>query len=180
MDNSKPRVSLQPQYRRAYGAIDPGVSGAVSIIASDGAYAAVRSLPTYKVGRGKRSYRRLAYGDVHDLLMEVNSLDLTNQGVFFLIEDVWAISKQGVNSTFTFGEAVGALRMALAACGFPHTVITPGTWKKHFRLTNKPKEESIAMAVGFYPDLRKDIGRDHNKADALLMAAYARANWMGE
>lgn len=55
---------------------------------------------------------------------------------------------QGVTSMFRFGVSYGALRMALAACGVPFTVVTPQKWKAAVGVpTGADKEASRQRAL---------------------------------
>jgi hypothetical protein len=91
---------------------------------------------------------------------------------FAVIERVSSMPKQGVASTFKFGMSYGALRAVVAVCGIPQHLVTPVTWKKHFKLSSD-KEESRALAIRMWPgcglfNLKKHEGR----AEAALLARY--------
>lgn len=89
-----------------------------------------------------------------------------------IVERASAMPGQGVSSTFKFGQAYGALRAAVTACGIPHHIVSPRVWKGHFRL-DKDKEKSRAMAIRLWPGCgffeRK---MDHGRAEAALIARY--------
>jgi crossover junction endodeoxyribonuclease RuvC len=82
---------------------------------------------------------------------------------------------QGVTSTFRFGCAYGGLKMALAACGVPFTIVTPQRWKKALGvLTGADKEASRQRALQLFPDQAANLVRkgDHARADAMLLAYF--------
>ena len=56
----------------------------------------------------------------------------------------------------------------------PVTKVTPGVWKKHFKLTGTGKEESRLRALELYPELHDQLKlkKHHNRAEALLMARW--------
>jgi len=90
-----------------------------------------------------------------------------------VVERVGSMPKQGVASTFKFGMAVGIIHGVILANEVPLHLVTPGTWKRHFRLTGTDKDAARALAIRLYPKLgglsrKKDQGR----ADALLMGLY--------
>jgi len=90
-----------------------------------------------------------------------------------VVERVHSMPKQGVASTFKFGMAVGIIHGVILANEVPLHLVTPGTWKRHFRLTGTDKDAARALAIRLYPKLgglsrKKDQGR----ADALLMGLY--------
>lgn len=89
-----------------------------------------------------------------------------------IVERASAMPGQGVVSMFKFGQAYGALRAAVTACEIPQHLITPRSWKGHFRL-DSDKEKSRALAIRLWPGCgffeRK---KDHGRAEAALIARY--------
>ena len=90
-----------------------------------------------------------------------------------MVERVGPMPKQGVSSTFKFGAAYGAIRATIAAVGIPCHLVAPTVWKKAYRLSSD-KEDARAEAIRRWPGagcfVRK---KDHNRADAALLAHYA-------
>jgi Holliday junction resolvasome RuvABC endonuclease subunit len=89
-----------------------------------------------------------------------------------IIETVGAMPKQGVSSSFRFGVGCGLLRGVILARGIPLHEVAATKWKRHFGLDSDP-EKSRAKAISYFPDVpgltRK---KDHNRAEALLLALY--------
>jgi crossover junction endodeoxyribonuclease RuvC len=67
------------------------------------------------------------------------------------VERVSAMPKQGVSSTFKFGQANGVLIGILAALHVPMHFITPGTWKRHYGL-DADKEKSRLKALQLFSE----------------------------
>jgi crossover junction endodeoxyribonuclease RuvC len=91
------------------------------------------------------------------------------------IEYAAARPGQGVTSMFRFGCTYGALKMALAACGVPYTIIAPAKWKPAVGvLKGADKEASRLRALQLFPDQTANLQRkkDHARADAMLLAFY--------
>ena len=89
-----------------------------------------------------------------------------------MVELVGAMPRQGLSSTFKFGVSFGRLTGVLSALHIPVHYVTPGKWKKHFRLSSE-KEESRAYAIRMWPS--SDAFRrkkDHGRAEAALLARY--------
>lgn len=94
------------------------------------------------------------------------------------LERVGPMPKQGVTSTFNFGENFGFIQGLLTAYRIPYELVTPRKWKGEFQITGD-KNSSIAVCKRLFPNVslhrtdhcRKD---DDNMAEALLMAEYAR------
>jgi len=99
-------------------------------------------------------------------------------GILLFLCPVHAMPKQGVSSTFKFGQNFGTLLGILAALGIPHERITPGKWQKEFGLIRRDKNETItekknrhkARAQELFPAVRVT----HAVADALLIAEFCR------
>jgi crossover junction endodeoxyribonuclease RuvC len=82
---------------------------------------------------------------------------------------------QGVVSMFRFGVTYGAIKMALAACGVPYTIVTPVKWKSAVGvLKGSDKEASRVRALELFPNQAANLVRkkDHARGDAMLLAVY--------
>jgi crossover junction endodeoxyribonuclease RuvC len=90
-----------------------------------------------------------------------------------IVERVASMPKQGVVSTFKFGASYGAIRGVLAALQIRTRLVAPAVWKKHFRL-DSDKEKSRALALRLFPKTPEHFSRkrDHNRAEAALLALY--------
>lgn len=92
---------------------------------------------------------------------------------FAIIERVGAMPKQGVSSTFAFGKSFGQLLGVVATLQIPSALVTPGTWKKAFKL-GSDKEEARALALRQWPARAELFSRkkDHGRAEASLLALW--------
>lgn len=100
--------------------------------------------------------------------------DFARSGSFVLLEKVHSMPKQGVKSTFTFGQGYGFLRGCLVARRIPFDDVAPSTWQRSLGcLTKGDKNVTKQKAQQLYPDL--DI--THKTADAILIAEYARRTY---
>ena len=90
-----------------------------------------------------------------------------------IVERVASMPKQGVSSTFKFGAAYGAILGVLAALEIRAVLVTPQTWKKHFRL-DSDKEKSRALALRTFAKTPEHFSRkrDHGRGEAALLALY--------
>lgn len=91
------------------------------------------------------------------------------------IEYVASRPGAGVSSMFRFGCGYGMVQGVIASLGIPVRFVTPGKWKKHYRIT-ADKEEARALALQCWPtsdrfSRKKDAGR----AEAALIARYGAA-----
>lgn len=92
------------------------------------------------------------------------------------IERTQAMPKWGRTSCFNFGKALGEWIGILATLAIPFTLIEPRKWKAHYNLYGKDKDAGRLRAIQLWPSLATDLARkkDHNRADALLIADYGR------
>lgn len=143
--------------------IDPGCSGAVVVLAADGALMAWAQMPTFKVGKALR----------------VNGAALSAflrpyAGAHAYLEAVHAMPGQGVTSTFTFGHAAGVAEGLLQGLGIAYTLVQPTHWKKRAGLIGSDKDAARSRAIQLWPGWRaldtKTAGQAF--ADAALIAMF--------
>lgn len=136
--------------------IDPGVTGGIAFLHSDGKINAI-DIPVVN-------------GEVNiDALMRVFT---SVKPDIAIIERASSRPGQGVSSTFKFGVAYGALRALVVACGIPHSLVSPVVWKRHFKLS-ADKEEARALAIRLWPGTGLfDRRKDHGRSEAALIAKY--------
>lgn len=155
--------------------IDPGLKGGLSILQ----LSANGSLVPYAA-------RSIPY-DLNEYLYELQdaiAISSHNNGVLVAIEQVHSMPKQGVASTFKFGEQFGILKGMCMGLGVKFTTITPQEWKRGLGLLHQDKDASIALAKKLFPwvDLRPSTRcrKDSDgMAEALLIAEYARRKLCG-
>lgn len=88
-----------------------------------------------------------------------------------MLEKVNAMPKQGVSSTFKFGQSFGFLRGLLTAHQIPFELVSPQRWQKQMQCQTKgDKNVTKAMAQRLMPSFKFT----HKTADAFLLAQYAK------
>ena len=144
-----------------YFGIDPGKSGAICAINSDG--------KAWVVVKTDKSYE--------DIWHELWYASCVKGECFAAIESVNAMPGQGVASTFKFGESFGMLLGLLAATDIEYIKVRPTVWCKEFVLKKKKDESNTdwknrhkKLAQELFPSV--DV--THATADALLIAEYCR------
>ncbi len=150
--------------------IDPGISGAVALLHPDDS-ARFWDTPSIKSG-GKREYDGAR---MHEILVEAQP----PMGVVLhaYVERAQAMPKQGVTSTFNYGKGYGLWLGLLIGLGIPYTLVSPRTWRKVMMPDMaKDKGASLLRAKQLFPAVRRylQLVKDHDKAEALLIAAYGR------
>lgn len=92
------------------------------------------------------------------------------------IERVHSMPRQGVKSMFTFGQANGAVKQAVASAGLTFTIVPPGTWKLIYGLQGGKdfKKHSRLKAATMFPEQAMLFARakDDGRAEAAMLAHY--------
>ncbi len=149
-----------------YIGIDPGLSGALAIIAP-GDHIFIHDTPIVK-SNGKSQYL------IRNMVEIFESLHLT-AGCCIGIEQVHAMPKQGVSSMFRMGEGLGIWKGIVAALGYSYEMITPKRWKKEMMQgMGKDKGASIIKAKQLFPNADIHLKKHDGRAEALLLAYYMK------
>ena len=153
-----------------YIGVDPGLTGAVGVVDEDGRVVGVHDLP---VLIGKNRSKELHLPQIVKLIREM----VGDAEGFAAVERVHAMPKQGVRSCFRFGKATGHLEGICSALGYQLILVTPQSWQKQFtRFVDgaDTKVKSVLAASYKRPDVDLPRKKDHNKAEALLIAEFCR------
>ena len=148
--------------------IDPGVSGAISVL-EDKKIVDIFDMPT--MIDGKKNKKQVNGAQVTNIIKE----KLThNKEIIVAVEHVNAMPGQGVTSMFNFGQSFGVIKGVCSALSLPIYFIRPTKWKKHFNLIKTNKDASRTKVIEIYPEISSKLARkkDSNKADAILIARY--------
>lgn len=146
--------------------IDPGLSGGLAVVAGvPGKMRLIQAIDVPTHGEGAK--RRVHVAAALDFI-QIYGVDRA------VIERAQAMPDQGASSGFVYGRAVGALEACAEGLGIRLTVIESSAWKKHHGLLGgKTKEDSRQRAIMLFPGAKGlDRKKDHNKAEACLIAAY--------
>jgi len=142
---------------------DPGKSGALARLDHAGNLIAVADMPVV----GTIISAHLLDEIVHNW---IDPLADAPYGTA-VIEDVHAMPKQGVSSSFSFGRALGVAEGVLAGNSLSLRYVSPAKWKKALGLS-ADKGVSRRRAIELWPDHRKAFERvkDDGRAEAALLA----------
>ena len=141
-----------------YLGVDPGKSGAIVAIIDD------------DIVHARNDWTER---DVSDWLSDVMAPDedALPQRVYATLEQVSAMPKQGVSSTFKFGQSYGFLRGLLIAHHIRFETVTPAKWQAAMKCrSGGDKNVTKARAQELFPDHKWT----HRTADAVLLAEYGR------
>jgi crossover junction endodeoxyribonuclease RuvC len=137
--------------------IDPGANGSITLLETNG-------LPYHQILFAKSTDH-----DIVDWLTEFReNIKLA------IVEQVHAMPKQGVASTFKFGFAYGVVVGILTASKIPIEYATPQKWQKEIGCLSKgDKNVTKHKAQDLFPNLKIT----HATADSMLIAEYARRKY---
>lgn len=148
---------------------DPGLTGALAVISLEGR---VLLLEDFKGADGRLDI---------ELLRRI--IFMIPRGAKIALEDVHAMPTDGAVAAHNFGRVQGAIEATFRAMGHKYQLISPLKWKGRLGLPGKfrdpdAKKKSREMAMHWFPDARDQLKRqkDHNRAEALLLAHYLRIN----
>lgn len=157
--------------------IDPGINGAIGVIDSDkGKFVSVGNF--VKDPSGTKIYSPALYNRIGSEFIDIRSK--------FVVEQVHSKIGNAMASVFNFGVTYGRI---LGICDLfareSVIFVTPQKWKKHFGVL-KTKQQTVAeskemcrhKALEIFPEAADMLKRkkDHDRAEALLIARYAFEN----
>jgi len=158
-----------------YIGIDPGLNGAVGVVGdalSPFSLPFVHDTPTALVEGEKSKHKYLA--PAMALLLKPYA---GRKDVLAVLENVHSMPKQGVASSFGFGEGKGLWEGILAAYEIPTELVSPQRWKKEM-MADQGKDKSAARfkAMALFPHLAEQLKlvKYDGRAEALLMAEFGR------
>ena len=144
--------------------IDPGLSGALAVLAPAGELERLADLPVIRDGR-------LAWIDgaaLQSLLLEV----LAGRPARAIVERVSAMPRQGVASSFNFGVGFGSVLSILQARCIAIELVTAAVWKRSLGLS-ADKRASLDKARLLYPSADLGLAKHDGRAEALLLAHWS-------
>lgn len=147
--------------------IDPGQTGAIAAI-ENGQVVSLRDMPT--MARLHGSGQEIDASELASILMEMRDAKPCR----VVLEAVSAMPKQGVTSTFHFGESLGAVKGVCGALGLQVRMARPQLWKKRAGIAGKDKDAARTLAIQSHPEISEMLSRkkDVGRADAILIAEY--------
>lgn len=142
--------------------IDPGLSGAITLLSPDGSLE-VRDIPTLQLK--KRVIDEYALARIID--------DWSNRVREVWLEQVATRPGEGSVGAFTFGRGYGLIRGICAANFLTIMDVTPSTWKRALGVPAE-KDGARACASKIFPRYADNWSRvkDDGRAESALIAHY--------
>lgn len=153
--------------------VDPGIHGAVCLFDSDTKEIAAFDLPILGEGSKQELDARWILNWIINECPDVIYIENATAMPSIAGED-GKRRGMGATSAFKFGFGVGQLRAVLQISASPFILVTPQKWKGHFKLKGRDKELSRQLALHLHPASAAFLKfkKDHQKAEALLIACY--------
>lgn len=154
--------------------LDIGLTGAIAAI-TEGRGARVFDLPTTPASE---THRRL---DGRALILMVRELVPADLAAVAYMEDVQprpmgngGAHGNTMHSQGSLMRSRGIIEAVFDIARIPLETVRPQAWKRHFALIRAAKDESLHVAKRLYPGSAGDLARkrDHNRAEAILIAHY--------
>lgn len=169
---------------RIFVGVDPGLSGAIGVIKATGVFTEGRDevevwdLPIIGEGPAK-----CVDGDA--LFLDLEEARTNGEGVWHCVaalERAQVMHKPGKLANLKKGLTHGQCLSVLQILGARIYTPAPGSWKRDMGLIGKGKEGSRELAMRLFPDLRDELRRkkDHDRAEALLLAEWVRSRFSKE
>lgn len=172
-----------------YIGIDPGAHGAIGFVAGSGQLAESIHIPTVKV-ETRRTRRDKETGKNRSVDGSTTRFDLAGiHEIFSVIKDAelelvsCKVMLEAVPPTLGPGRRYAEIMLNRAYAMWPlylHSLALrteearPVDWKKAMGLTGKEKDASRLLAQKLFPSVRLARKSDSDRAEALLLADYAR------
>jgi hypothetical protein len=163
-----------------YMGIDPGLEGALAIIMDFGKNFNGGDTLTVDIIKmpllGLKKDRTISCLNIATLLAEANPS-------YIMIEEAFSMPGHRGKTTFiNYGEIRGMLKFWMEPFIKERIIeISPMAWKRKLKLLKAEKDASIELAEKLYPQYKQLLitgkKKDHNKAEALLLAHLCRENF---
>lgn len=153
--------------------VDVGVTGAIATIDESSQIVALDDLPVMSQGKCKW----IDSASLLELIRRVR--DGRNARV--CVEFIHAVPKMGCTTGHSMGLTLGSVLATVQMAGLPLELVPPQMWKRALGLQfasgtadGTKKAASLAKARLLFPAADLDRVKDHNRAEALLIAHYAQ------
>lgn len=149
--------------------VDPGLTGAVACVDSQGR-CAIFDIPTVALPGTGLIRRRI---DGAALARSLREMCPVGETAVVAVEAVRTMGGQN-NAVQTQGSlmrSLGAIEAVLEVLRLPFSSVEPQVWKGFYGL-GAEKKASLVKALTLYPGAPIKLAKDHNKAEALLIAHW--------
>lgn len=192
-------TKIQDLTTNVYIGVDTGAEGAIGIVC--GKRAVVVDIPTYKLERrytkklnkkerlktGKKTKSVKGEKTVFDyqgIVAIFRALKPVKDRIHICVEEAQIMVKsrgggkgaggQNAYGAYRVGFGYGLFPLYITSRGWPAEYPVPFTWKNEMGLKGKDKNYSLRKAKNLFPGVPLPRKKDHNRAEALLLAQYMK------
>jgi len=154
-----------------YIGIDPGLTGAIGVLDHKGQYLEVIDLPTREKEANGKVKKKIDSKELCKTFERITDLGSIPSFCIVEAQTVYGGIHPGTQASIL--ESYGAIQACLEIEEMHFDVAWPSSWKSKMGLTKKPKDYSTAMAIRMFQQAPLRRSKDHNRAEALLLAKLA-------
>jgi crossover junction endodeoxyribonuclease RuvC len=161
-----------------YVGIDSGAHGAIAFIC--GTSYCVVDIPTVKLKRGKGQKTGFVYQDIIRIFQQLDG-QWPVQNIHVCLEKMQIGFGKGNNAYagFRMGCNYGMWPLFIVSKGYSLEEVTSTSWKKKMGMTSD-KNKSLKKARKMFPKAPLTRKKDHDRAEALMIAEYLRREHKGQ
>ncbi len=145
--------------------IDPGITGAIAAIDDQAQLVLCVDLPLIRSGK----LIWIEANELTALLMTARN----GRPARIIVERAQPMPGQGISSTFGYGVVLGSILAACQRIAVPLDLVPAAVWKRVMGLDSQ-KAGALDKARLLFPTAELDRKKDHNRAEALILAEYGR------
>lgn len=154
-----------------YIGIDPGLTGAVSVILATDGEIQLHDMPVMANVKAAEKGRKRQHVDPHALAWLMADFNRNKSKVFL---EYTQCGMKGAIANYSLGHSSGIIMGVLSAMGFSYEMVRPQEWKKEFGLLKSQKAASRTMAQQLFPSADLRLKKHEGRAEALLLAEWGR------
>lgn len=155
--------------------IDPGLTGAIAVLDCSGKVA-LFDMPVRV--RGGKVGKEVSAKGLREIIGEYVGWTDEHGECIVCLERVASRPDQGVAGMFSLGDSYGVVRGCVGGLGGFCVDVIPSVWRKGVGVkSGTGKEGSLGMARMLFGNEGLERKKDNGRADALLIAEYARRRW---
>ena len=153
--------------------VDPGLTGALSLIDSARGLLGCEDIPTESNGTASGSMKRWVDVRALDLILKDWSAryEFARESVHVCIERPIPMPSMPVSTTASSFDTFGVLRAMLEVRCATGTPVSPREWKSFFGL-GTDKNASRECCMRLYPGAPVSRVKDHNRAESILIGHF--------
>ena len=163
--------------------IDPGITGAIAQLGHRGEYLRLADLPTMNRGQAKGHVKRQINGAALAEILADWTRDFDRNEVVVICEVPIAFPGLHASAIAASFQGAGVIEGVVVARYYVLHMVPPTDWKKALKegpdkiKLGRDKEAARAAAIRLYPEASLAKKKDHNRAEALLIAKYGHQTY---